>query len=135
MKKYYVLLVLVFYLVLSQLAFGQGPKFGVGGILAFPTGSPWSDQTSSVGFGGTAQVLLPFGENMAVGAQAGYITFGGQKIAGRDYTISAIPLLAVGRYYLGIPGGPRPFVGALVGFHIMRIEWTPAILGLDNANS
>jgi len=134
MKKYTVLLVLALFLVLSQLAFGQGPKFGVGGVLALPQGN-WSDLTSSIGFGGTAQALLPMGENMAVGAQVGYITFGGEKVVGLDYTISAIPMLAVGRYYLGIPGGPRPFVGALAGFHLMRIEWSPAFLGVDNANS
>ena len=126
MKKYTVLSVIVFCLVLSQLVFA-GPRFGVGGNLALPQGD-WSDLTSSIGFGGTAQALFPMGENMAVGVQAGYISFGGEKIEGPggslDYTISAIPILAVGRYYLGVPGGPRPFVGALVGFHLMRIDWT-----------
>lgn len=117
MKKYTLLFVLVLSLGLLQVAFGQAPKFGVGGVLAFPTGN-FGDIASSVGFGGTAQVLFPMGENMALGAQAGYITFGGEEFGGFDYTISAIPILAEGRYYLGVPGGPRPYVGALLGFHI-----------------
>ena len=142
MKKYTVLSVIVFCLVLSQLVFA-GPRFGVGGNLALPQGD-WSDLTSSIGFGGTAQALFPMGENMAVGVQAGYISFGGEKVdygpfvGSYDYTISAIPILAVGRYYLGVPGGPRPFVGALVGFHILRIDYTvkTTLLSLDgNDNS
>jgi hypothetical protein len=126
MKKYTVLLVLVLCLVISQFALA-GPKFGIGGNLALPQGD-WSDITSSIGFGGTAQALFPMGENMAVGVQAGYLIFGGEEMdfgaAGSfDYTISAIPILATGRYYLGVPGGPRPFVGALVGFHLMQISY------------
>jgi hypothetical protein len=135
MKKYMVLSVIVFCLILSQLAFA-GPKFGIGGNLAIPQGD-WSDLTSSIGFGGTAQALFPMGENMAVGVQAGYITFGGEKVdlgfAGDfDYTISAIPILAVGRYYLGVPGGPRPFVGALVGFHLMKISADVNVTGFGS---
>jgi len=135
MKKYTVLFVLALCLVFSQLAFGLGPKFGVGGNLAFPQGD-WKDLTNSVGFGGTAQALMPFGENMAIGAQAGYISFGGQSVeenipgfgsAKAEYTIYAIPILAQGRYYLGLPGGPRPFLGAVAGVHILSIKYTATI--------
>ena len=131
MKKYSVLLVLVISLVISQFAFA-GPNFGIGGNLALPQGD-WSDLASSIGFGGTAQALFPMGENMAVGVQAGYISFGGESVeqgipgfgSGKaEYTIAAIPILAVGRYYLGVPGGPRPFVGALVGFHLMQFKYS-----------
>ena len=41
-----------------------------------------------------------------------------------EYTIAAIPILAQGRYYLGVPGGPRPFLGALVGFHLMQFKYS-----------
>jgi hypothetical protein len=123
MKKYTVLLVLVLCLVISQFALAA-PKFGIGGNLAMPQGD-WSDAVSSIGFGGTAQALFVMGENMAVGVQAGYIIFGGETVdlglAGEyEYDYSAIPILGVFRYYLGVPGGPRPFVGGLVGFHLFQ---------------
>lgn len=112
MKKYMLLLVLVLCMGLFQVAFGQAPKFGVGGIVGIPTGD-WSDYENII-FAGTAQVLLPMGGNTAIGAQAGFGIISAKE-GGDD--INVVPILAQGRYYLGLPGGPRPFAGALVGFH------------------
>jgi hypothetical protein len=128
MKKYTLLLVLV--LCLSQLAFA-GPKFGIGGNLGLPTGT-WKDYVSSVAFGGTAQAMMPFGENMAIGAQAGYLIFGSKSfgvagVASVEWDVKAIPILGVYRYYLGVPGGPRPFVGAYAGFHLFQNSVTSEI--------
>lgn len=121
MKKYTLLLVLV--LCLTQLAFAA-PKFGIGGNLGLPQGD-WADYVGSVAFGGTAQALMPFGENMAIGAQAGYMIFGSQSfgvagVASVEWDVKAIPILGVYRYYLGVPGGPRPFFGAFAGFHLIQ---------------
>ncbi len=149
MKKYTVWIMLILFLGLFQVAFGQGlPKFGVGGVLGFPTGN-WGDLTNNVGFGGTAQVLVPVGENMAAGGHVGYIIFGGEDFeriiqgqtekAKEEYDYSAIPILAQGRYYLGVPYGPRPFVGALVGFHIFSVshksENVPNVPDVDESNT
>jgi len=125
MKKYTILIMLILCLGLFQVAFGQGPKFGVGGVLGFPTGT-WSDYVGSVAFGGTGQVLFPMGENMAIGGQAGYMIFGGEDVqfgtTKYSYDYSAIPILGVFRYYLGVPavGAPRWFVGGLAGFHLFQ---------------
>lgn len=134
MKKYTVLFVLVLFLVFSQLAFGQGPKFGVGGNLGLPQGD-WSDFVGSVAFGGTAQALFPLGENMAFGAQAGYMIFGGEKVGVPGFSVEwdakAIPILGIFRYYLGVPGGPRPFVGGMAGFHLFTIDVTTEVTFFD----
>lgn len=130
MKKYTVLFVLVLCLVFSQLAFGQGPKFGVGGNLGLPQGD-WADFVGSIAFGGTAQVLMPLGESMAFGAQAGYMIFGSEKFGAPGFSVEwdakAIPILGIFRYYLGVPGGPRPFVGGMVGFHLFTIDVTQEV--------
>lgn len=130
MKKYTVLIMLVLCLGLFQVAFGQGPNFGVGGVLGFPTGD-WADYVGGVAFGATGQVMFPMGENMAVGGQVGYIIYGSgdQQVGGYkiEWDANAIPILGVGKYYLGVPGGPRPFVGALAGFHIFSIDVTQEV--------
>lgn len=123
MKRAMVLLVLVLCMGLFQVGFGQTPEFGVGGVLGFPTGD-FSNIASSPSFGGTVQLLFPVEENVAIGGQVGYITFGGENYALRTYSIRAIPILAEGRYYLGVSDGILPFIGALVGLHIMRIDYS-----------
>ena len=138
MKKFAVVFMLVLCFGLFQVASGQGMKLGIGGNLTMPQGD-WKDCVNDIGFGGTAQFIYMVTPEIGVLAQAGYLMFGGKDIDEGfykySYDITAIPILAGARYYFGAGEGPQPFVGALVGIHMMSSDVEVEFMGQKTSES
>lgn len=114
--------------------FAANAQFGAGVEVAMPMGS-FGD---AVGFGVGATVNYDFaiGENMTVGAQAGYIMFlpKTQEFFGVESKTSAsmIPILGVFKYYIGgssEDGGL--YLGANVGVNMTSVKSKTDFLGTE----
>jgi hypothetical protein len=97
-----------------------GAKAGI----ALPMGT-FGDAVG-MGFGGSAIGEYAINENMAVGLNVGYYTFGGKTIGTIDLpSFSVIPILADFKYFFQTEGF-RPYVGAGIGMY-MSSQTVPAI--------
>ncbi len=100
-------------------------KLGVGGELLLPSGN--FGDVAGTGFGGTANFLYQINNQISISAIAGYMTWGGKSIdigLGKwEYSYSAIPILAGGRYYF-TEGDSRVYGSAELGFYMFSTEIT-----------
>lgn len=123
------LLTVTFILILiSSFAFAQEGKMtlGFGGELALPSGD--FGDFAGTGFGGTANFLYHMNDQVAISGTAGYITWGGKSLdlglLGKwEYSYSAIPILAGGRYYFSA-GDSRLYGSAEIGFYMFSFTVT-----------
>lgn len=121
MKKLALVMVLLLMVGSTQMVFAQGEKI-VGGAanVGFPVGD-WSN-VAGTGFGATAFFLYGYDANIKIGGHVGYLSFGGDDLGDYEYSYSAIPILAEGRYYFDMANGPKVYGGAQVGFHIFSVD-------------
>jgi len=94
-------------MVVAGLAFGQGMptkgkmSLGIGGELAIPTASTFSD-IASTGFGGSGRFLYGLENNVTLYGTIGYVYFPAkQSSAGVDYKVTGLEFLAGGKYGFG----------------------------------
>ncbi len=123
------LITVTFILILiSSFAFAQEGKMtlGVGAELALPSGD--FGDFAGTGFGGTANFLYHMNEQMAISGTVGYISWGGKSLdlgfLGKyEYSYSAIPVLAGGRYYFST-GDSRLYGSAEIGMYMFSFTVT-----------
>lgn len=114
-KVIFVLLVLTFFIGTANAQKGK-MHVGAGLELGLPVGD-WSD-AAGTGIGGTARFEYAFTKQIVGIFTAGYISFGGDKIANVEYSYSAIPFLPGVKYYFqnGLYGM------AELGLHFFSID-------------
>lgn len=123
------LLLVTFILILiSSFAFTQEGKMtlGAGAELALPSGD--FGDFAGTGFGGTANFLYHMNDQLAISGSVGYITWGGKSLdlglLGKwEYSYSAIPILAGGRYYFST-GDSRLYGSAEIGLYMFSFTVT-----------
>ena len=127
MKKILVLAIALFCIVAPQKASAQFVKAAVGANLTLPVGN--LSDIAGIGFGvtGTGFYNHEGLENITLLGSIGYINMGGEDFNNGfttlEYTVSVIPVLVGGRYYLSEEGeDKRLFVGGVAGFHFWSVE-------------
>ncbi|MFZ0388938.1 MAG: hypothetical protein WAN36_00650 [Calditrichia bacterium] len=110
--------IVILSLGLLQVVSAEGPLMvGIEGNVAVPMGD--FGDAAKTGLGGTAFVEYMATPNMSLSGKAGYLYFGGES---EGFSFSAVPILAEGRYYMGMQGEMRPFLGAQLGVHIFSFK-------------
>ncbi|MBI4811305.1 MAG: outer membrane beta-barrel protein [Ignavibacteriales bacterium] len=121
------LLVFLLFLLASSLSFSQDGKMklGVGGEILLPSGD--FGDIAGTGFGGTANFLYLVNDQIAISGTAGYITWGSKSfdmgLGEWEYSYSAIPILAGGRYYF-TTGDARVYGSAELGLYMFNFTVT-----------
>lgn len=123
--------------IISTFAFAQEGKMtlGFGGELSLPSGD--FGDVAGTGFGGTANFLYHVSDQLAISGTAGYIMWGGKSLDlgfwGKwEYSYSAIPILAGGRYYFST-GDSRLYGSAEVGLYMF--SFTLKVPGRETTES
>ena len=112
-------------IVLSSLAFAQEGKMtlGLGAEVALPSGT--FGDVAGTGFGGTVNFLYDINDQIAISGTAGYLTWGKKSVgAGAfsfEWTYSAIPILAGGRYYF-TKCGEGLYGSAEIGLYMFTVK-------------
>jgi len=129
MKKFIIAALFGFAVAFSSTAFAQIQAIGVGGGLAFPSGS--FGNVAGSGFGANVRGFYKYEglDNILLTGTIGYFRFGEKDVtffgqsAGFGYKWSLIPIMSGGRYYFGDPEAKtRFFAGAEVGVHIYSVS-------------
>lgn len=119
------LLFVALFSLLSLSVFAQ--KVSVQAGLAFPMGDFGDAAGTGFGISGTYEYFLEKG--MSLTGSIGYYSFGAKEdIPGFDYSLSNIPIMVGGRYYLG-KGEFVPYVGAEVGLNMISTTITMSFFG------
>lgn len=129
MRRFTLIASFITALVCASTALAQIQAIGVGGGLAFPSGS--FGNVSGSGFGANVRGFYKYEglDNILLTGTIGYFRFGEKDVtflgqsAGFGYQWSLIPIMSGGRYYFGDPEAKtRFFAGAEVGVHIYSVS-------------
>jgi hypothetical protein len=114
-------LIIALLIVISSLAFAQEGKMtlGLGAEVALPSGT--FGDVAGTGFGGTVNFLYDINDQIAISGTAGYLTWGKKSVGSFEWTYSAIPILAGGRYYF-TKCGEGLYGSAEVGLYMFTVK-------------
>ncbi len=131
MKKSFIVPMIVLCAVVTLAAsnvYAQYPWIGIHGSGVFPTG--YLDDKADNGYGGGVGVGMFVNPNVLVKAMASYHGFGSRTVSGQEIDGAYIPLELGGNFYLGYPGGIRPYFTAHAGWFVASGDFEDSEFGM-----
>lgn len=116
-------------LCLASVAASAQIKVGANAGAFIPMGT-FGDMAGT-GFGGGLSGKYMLNDNMAVGLNAGYYTFGEKDLIIAKYKMSIIPVAANFTYYFG-EGSFKPYAGLDLGMYMVKTDVTIETSGLSD---